>query len=113
MHLNDLKLNETYYEVTVGRISKISILEINVPKFKIKYIDSGYKPETEQYLSDYGIRFDGENYVNNLNSIFETEEEAVAFIGTEDYKEKLQRHFEICSDYDDYDDYDNYYGYWD
>ena len=110
MHLNDLELNKTYYEVTVGRITKISILGINVPKFKIKYIDPEYKLKTEQFLSDYGIRFDGENYVNNLNSIFETEEEAQAFISTEDYKEKLQRHFEICSDYDDYD---NYYGYWD
>ena len=113
MHLNDLKLNKTYYEVKVGRISKITVLDINVPKFKIKYIDPECQFEDETFLSDCGIRFDGENYVNNLNSIFETEAEAEAFIGTEYYKEKLQKHFEVCSYYDDYDDYDDYYEYLD
>ena len=106
MHLKDLKLNKIYYEVTVGQISKIVILEINALKFKTKHIDSEYQFEEEAFLSDRGIHFDGENYVNNLNSMFETEAEAKAFISTEDYKEKLQKHFEINSFYDDYDYYD-------
>ena len=103
MQLNDLKLNKTYYAVTVGQISKIAVLEINVPKFKIKYIDPECQFEANAFLSDWGIRFDKENYVNNLNFVFETKEEAEAFISTEDYKEKLQKHFEINSFYDDYD----------
>ena len=91
MHLNEIELNKTYYLVTVGNINEVQILEINKPKVKIKYMKSGFV--FDEFLTDRGIRYKEENYINDLNSIFRTKEEAENFISTVDYQMRLQEHF--------------------
>ena len=91
MYLNEIELNKTYYAVTVGNIYEIKILEINKPRVTIKY--GNYI--REEFLTDRGIRYEDENYVNSLNSVFKTKEEAKSFISGIDYQIKLQEHLEF------------------
>ena len=95
MHLNEIELNKTYYRVIVGYIHEIQILEINKPKVKVKYMKSDFIHD--EFLTDCGIRYKEENYVNTLNSIFRTKEEAENFISTVDYQMRLQEHNSWCN----------------
>ena len=100
MHLNEIELNKTYYAVIVGNISEIQILKINKPEVTVKY--KNYI--REEFLTDYGIRYEEESYVNSLNSVFKTKEEAESFISGIDYQIKLQKHFKECEFWSDYFD---------
>lgn len=93
LHINEIKLGKKYFAVCCGNISTVTFEEINIPKIKVSY----KKYSFTYYISDIGIKYENESYINDLNRVFETEEEAIAFIHTVEYKHKL---YQQCDEFD-------------
>jgi len=84
IHVKDIVIGQTYYAVCIGSISTIRFTAIYIPKASIYNIAREWIWDC--YLSDIGIEYENESYVNNLNRVFETEEEARNWINTERIK---------------------------
>jgi len=95
IQVNNIVICKTYYAVCVGSISVIQFEEIMIPKATVHNFSTGFT--YDWYLSDIGIEYENESYVNNLNRVFETEEEARNWISTETYQQELWHHRSFCS----------------
>jgi len=95
IHVNNIVICKTYYAVCVGSISAIQFEAIMIPKATVHNFRTDFT--YDWYLSDIGIEYENESYVNNLNRVFETEEEARSWISTEEYKQDLEQHWNLCS----------------
>ena len=93
----DIRANKEYYSVVCGDINNIYIVEIDGDKFRYRSIPDKYCLGVRTgFLSDHGVVGCPGDYNNKLNALFENEADAQAYITTDDYQEKLQKHREWC-----------------
>ena len=89
INVKDIILGKTYYKVTVGNIYKIRFYYLTNEKAYYKFLDGGFC--IDSYQSDLGLDCPS-NYDNNLNTIVETEQEALDIITDPQYKRDLHKH---------------------
>lgn len=90
ININEIIINKVYYAVCCGNVSMVIIKDINPPKALVYYLSNDL--EQVEFLSDIGIEYPNESYINTLNRLFKSSIDADKFISSRNYQKNLKQH---------------------
>lgn len=101
LHINEIKLNKEYFAICCDEIAEVIFTEVKKDRIVCWYPRKAFTHES--HMSDMGIKHNHKTYyTNNLNTVYETREEAEAIINDEGYKSELKEHRGWCKYIDAY-----------